>query len=195
MQQGKLRVVTEGNISGIPEEEVYRLKQVLTGPNPSKLDVSLLLARVLTLENKVAVLERIANVRYEPLNLTLPEYRTLYQMAEMLSAQGWSPHMEEQWADTLVRLKLEDLERLEEATDDAHPWRVFLKMATSMHLNCYQEDLRSQFAAGKNNVLQVAGIWCTLKGESPKTFDLLVERDATPNKKLMKQLSKGKTKD
>lgn len=192
MQLGRLRVVYEGKMSGIPEEEVYKLKQVLTGPTPSKLDVSMLLARVLTLENKVAVLERIANVHYEPLNLTLPEYRTLHQMAEVFATQGWAPHVEEQWADTLVRLKLEDLEKLEEALEDPHPWRAFLKLASSMHLNCYQTELRPQFAAGKNNVVSIATIWCTLKGESPKTFDLLMERDASPNRKLMKKLAKGR---
>lgn len=196
MRQGILKVSYQGGRAYLFEEDVLQLKhQKENKPKipPSRETIPFLLARVQTLESRVSAMMRILNMKYENLSLTDPEYRTLHQMADVYSTQGWPPHSEEQWADTFIRIRLEDMEKIEECTEDPHPWRCFLRLVTSMHLNSYNKDLRDQFASGRNNVHSIAGIWCTLKGESPRTFDLLLQRDAEPLKKLMKKL--GKTRN
>lgn len=196
MKQGVLRTETKGRNIYLVEEDVLKLKKIrLDGPviTINRDTIPMLVARVQTLENQVATLMRLLNVKYEALSLTDSEYKLLYDMAESYSLEGWPPHAEEQWADMFVRMKMEDLEKLEEVSGDKHPWRHILRLATSMHLNSYSKDLRDQFAAGRNNIHSVAGVWCTLKGESPKSFDLLLQRDTLPIHKLMKKLTKTRS--
>lgn len=196
MRQGLLKVTYSQNRALISIDDVLQLKHTWENKPkipPSRESVPFLIARVSVLEGQVAAMMRILNIKYEALNLTDPEFRVLHQMADVYSNEGWPPHAEEQWADTFVRMRLEDLEKLETCTEDPHPWRCFLRLATSMHLTPYNKELREQLSAGRNNILSIAGIWCTLKGEGPRTFDLLTHRDAEPVKKLMKQLSKTRS--
>lgn len=196
LQRGLLQPAHDGKNIGVWEDDVLKLKKARDLDVPTVLDRELvmkLMADIETMKSQMATVMRILNVKYESLNLTDPEFRTLYKMAEIYSLEGWPPHAEEQWADTFVRLKFDDLERLEFAVDDPHPWRTFLRLATSMHLNSYNKELRDILAAGRTNIQHIAGIWCTTKGETPKTFDLLVQRDAAPIKKLMRQLAKTRS--
>lgn len=159
--------------------------------SPVERDVIMKLqADVQTLKMHLATVMRILNVRYEALALTAPEYDLLHQTASQLSTEGWSPMHEETWSEYLLRMKLEDLEGLERATKDPHPWRPFLRLATTMHLRPFNEELRDMFAAGRSNIHHLAGVWCVLKGDSPRTFDLLEKRDAAPLKKLLRRLQK-----
>lgn len=150
----------------------------------------MLQAQVQTLTMQMATVMRLLNVRYEPLKFTIPEYMNFYQTAEQMSVEGWPPHSEELWSEYFVRLTVEDLEGIELATEDKHPWRPLLRLATTMHLNPYNKQLTEILAAGRTNVQRVAGIWCVLHDESPRTFDLLQERDAAPLKKLLRRLNK-----
>ena len=154
--------------------------------------MGMLLAKVQTLESQMSAVMRILNIRHDALDLTGPEYKNLHIMAEHYSTEGWPPHAEETWADLFVRFRIEDLEQIAQVTDDQHPWRPFLKLVSTMHLNSYDTTWRNQLASGKTNIFQVAGIWCTLKGETSKTFDLLVKRDAEPSRKLVRKLQNGR---
>ena len=196
LQRGLLQPAFDGKNIGVWEEDVQKLKKARELDVPTALDRELvlkLMAQVETLQAQMATVMRILDIKFEALNLSEPEYRVLHKMAEVYSVEGWPPHAEQQWADTFLRVRFDDLEMLERATEDPHPWRSLLRLATSMHLNSYDKGLRDQLAAGKTNLQHVAGIWCTTKGETPKTFDLLMQRDAAPVKKLMRQLSKTRS--
>ena len=195
LAQGLLIPAYDGRRIGVWEEDALKLKKIQQQDIPTALDRELFLKMVTeleTLKSQMSAVMRILNIKYEHLNLTDPEYRTLNLMAEQYSLEGWPPQAEEQWADTFVRLRIEDLENLERVTKDPHPWRVLLRLATTMHLNTYDKSLQDQMAAGKNNIYQTAGIWCVLKGESPKAFTMMAQRDGAPIRKLMRRLEKSR---
>lgn len=196
--KGLLGYECEGRTLMVSEEDVVKLKKgrhdILSSPLQRDIIVKLQ-AEVQALRTEMETVKRLLNLKYEKLDLTLPQYELLYRSAEQMSLEGWAPHAEEQWAEYFVRLKVEDLEKIELAVEDPHPWRPFLRLAATMHLNPYNRDLTELLAAGRTNIQQTAGIWCTLKGVTPRTFDVLQERDAAPLKKLVRRLKKDQLKD
>ena len=193
IRKGALQAECRGRRMLVNEEDVLSLKKGKRDPMSSSMTrdiIAKLQVEIQTLKTQMATVMKILNVRYDPLDLTIPEYTFLYQAAEQLSIDGWSPHMEEQWSEYFVRLQIEDLEKLEAVTNDPHPWRPILRLATTMHLNPYNKVLQDVLAAGRNNVHQVASVWCVLKEESPRTFDILLDRDTAPLKKLLRRLKK-----
>jgi hypothetical protein len=191
LQKGLLSAAHQGKTIGVWEEEVVRLKGALVEhKNPKDLAISLLRADIAVLKSQVSTLMRMMDVRREPLNLTDPEIQALYKMTEVYSMTGWSPQVEDSYADTFVRMQDNDLEQLERLTGDAHPWRCFLLLASTMHLSPHDKNLRMQFEYGKTHLSMLAGVWCLRRGDTPKTLDLLVQRDATPMKKVLKLIDK-----
>lgn len=184
----------EGKNTFVLEDDVLNWKKgrrdLLSQPLERDI-VQKLMAEVQTLKTQVATCMRILNIRFDPFNFTIPEYEHLYRTADHLSTHGWSPHDEEMWAEYFVRFRVEDFEKIELATQDKHPWRPFLRLATSMHVNPYNTELSDMFAAGRTSLQQVAGVWCVIKEESPRTFDILKDRDATPLKKLMRRMGRA----
>ncbi len=193
VNRGVLRSQYDGHNTLILEEDVRHVKKgrhdALSSPVKRDLVVNLQ-AQIQTLQMQMATVMRILNVRYDPLGFTVPEYLNLYKSAQELSTNGWAPQHEEIWSEYFVRMTVEDLESLEVASDDKHPWRPFLRLVTTMHLNPYNKHLVEMFAAGRTNIQHIAGVWCVLKEESPRTFDVLQERDAAPLKKLVRKLQK-----
>jgi excisionase family DNA binding protein len=195
-RRGLLQTKLEGRHTFISEEDLRLVKKGRHDAlsSPVKRDIiAKLQAEVQTLKMQMSTVLRLLNVRHEPLNFTAPEYQNFYQTAEQLSMDGWSPHAEELWAEYFVRLSVEDLEGIEAATGDKHPWRPLLRLATTMYLSPYNKHLADMLASGRTNVQHVAGVWCVLHEESPRTFDLLQERDAAPLKKLIRRLQKSQT--
>ncbi len=193
LKRGLIKPAFVGRKMGVYEDDILNLRNAREIENPTVLDRDLvmkLMVKVETLESQVATMMRILNVKFEPLNLSDPEYRNLYAMIDAYSIQGWPPHVEQQMADLFVRFRIEDLEKMEAVTGDQHPWRPILRLAVTMHLGPQDQGLRDQLAAGRTNVHNVSGMWCTVKGDSPKTFDLLAKRDAAPVKKLLRQIGK-----
>ncbi len=191
--QTKTELIGKVKTTLILEDDVLNWKRgrrdLLSSPLQRDV-IQKLLGEVQTLKTQVATCMRILNIRFDPLNFTVPEYEHLYRAAEQLSTQGWSPHEEEMWSEYFVRFRVEDFEKVELATQDKHPWRPFLRLASSMHVSPYNSDLTEVLGAGRTNLQQVAGVWCVLKEESPRTFDILKDRDAVPLKKLMRRMNR-----
>lgn len=192
--RGLLQTKTDGRHTLVLEDEVHQIRKgrhdMLS--SPVKRDViSMLMIEVQTLKMQMATIMKILNVRYEPLKFTIPEYLRLYQAAEQMANEGWAPHEEEMWAEYFVRITVEDLEGIELAAEQKHPWIPLLKLATTMHLRHYNKHLTDTLAAGRMNLQRVAGMWCVLREESPRVFDMLQERDAAPLKKLLRRMQKS----
>lgn len=195
-ERGLLSGKCEGRHTLISEDDLRLVKKGRKdiSASPVRRDMVLKLqVEVETLKSHMATVMRILNIRYQPLNFTVPEYETFYKAAVQMSEEGWAPHSEEMWADYFVRITVEDLEGIELASEDKHPWRPLLRLATTMHMNPYNKELTDVFAAGRTNMKHIAGMWCILRGESPRTFDLLQDRDAAPLKKLVRRLKKDQS--
>ena len=192
-KRGLIRVKYEKRKLFISREDLVVLQvgrqDTLTSPY-TKDTINKLILEVQQLKTQMATVLRLLNVNYVPLGFTDPEYRAFYQTADQLSTEGWSPHVEDQWADYFVRLKVEDFDSLERVTGDLHPWRPFLRLAVGMHLRPWNTRLRDLLGSGRSNIHQVASMWCVMKDRSQKEFSMLVERDATPPRKLIRRISK-----
>lgn len=197
MKKGLLRFEYQKTGTGrspyVVEEDVLRLQKGRKDLLATPLNRDILTAlrmEIQTLKSQMAAVLKVLNLQHDELRFTPMEYKNAYEAADQYSVDGWPPHIEEPWADTFLRMRVEDLEKMVPVTNDAHPWKPFLRLATSMKLRPWNTKLRDVLAAGENNLRQMAGIWCVLKGDSPKTLDLLTERDAAPLNKLLRRMGK-----
>jgi hypothetical protein len=191
---GLARFEYRGKVAYILEEDLLRLdngRKNFAG-NPLNRDTfEAMRVEIDSLKAQMAVVLRILNLRHMELSLTDLEYKNLYTGANQLASEGWPPHIEEQWSDVFLRLRIEDFEKLAALVDDPHPWRSFLRLATSMHASPWDKNLREIFAEGKKRLEQVAGMWCVLRGESSKNFDMLAKYHAAPFKVGMRRMKKA----
>lgn len=202
VKQGKLRAGTYGKRTGVLEEDLLRLAELRKIKKEkglpfriNKITIAQIMARLTVLESQNATMMRILNIKHDALNLTDPEWRGLYQMAEICAAKGWSPHEEQMWADTLVRMRLDNLEEISRIVEDEYPWRPFYKLASAMYLKAFSKDLLDQFAAAKANMHTLAVAWSNLKGDTIKKLDVMIEREATPRKRFLNLLDSQKAPD
>lgn len=194
-KRGLLKCKYEGVHTFVAEEDVLALnkgrRDLLAFPL-TRDAVAKLTGEVQTLKTQIATCMRILNVKYDAFTFTAPEYDALYKSAEQAIADGWPPHVEEMWADYFVRFRIEDFEKMELATGNKHPWRPFLKLASSMHVALWEPALTDLLGAGKTNLQQVAGVWCMLKEEDPRESSNLVTRESAPSRRLMRKVQKSK---
>jgi hypothetical protein len=192
-KRGLIRTKYEGKKFFVSEEDLHSLtkgrRDVMNSPYTRDV-INMLVLDMQTVKTQMATVLRILNINYVPLGLSEHEYLNFYQSAIQMSTEGWSPHVEDQWADYFVRLKIEDLNSMERITGDEHPWRPILKLAASMHLRPWNTRLRDLLGSGRSNVHQVAGMWSVLKERSQKEFHMLVDRDSAPSRKLIRKLAK-----
>jgi hypothetical protein len=193
VSKGLIRHHYDGRYLMVCEEDVLGMRlgrrEMLNSPYTRDI-IDKMVLDIQQLKTQMETVLRMLNINYSALNFTDPEYRNFYLVACQLANEGWSPHVEDQWADYFVRLKIEDLESLERITQDPHPWRPLLKLAATMHLRPWNTKLRDMFGAGRSNVHQVSGMWSVMKEKSPKEFHMLVNRDSSPERKLVRRLDK-----
>jgi len=204
VQRAYLRPAKQGRTNGVLQEDVVELKEIRDREGRKDQDeplpfafnsksIGLLHARVSALENQMGTVHRLLGVRCDPLQLTEPELRALYQQATHEAEKGWSPHGEHQWADTFTRLRHEDLEQLHELADDEHPWRPFARLCATMYLVPYHCDLRDQLGAGRAHLRQLALVWAHLRGATSKRAEMLVNDQAGPNRRIVRRRERGTT--
>jgi DNA-binding transcriptional MerR regulator len=194
LDKGLLSFEYRGKVVYMLEEDVLRLDKGRKDPAGFPLNQDTfekMQVEIDSLKSQMAVVLRILNLRHMELTLNDAEYKNLYDGANQLASEGWPPHVEEQWSDLFLRLRVEDFERIEPLVDDPHPWRSFLRLATSMHLKPWDKNLREVFAEGKKRLEQVAGMWCVLRGESSKDFDMLSKHHAAPFKPTMRRMKRS----
>lgn len=194
MDKGLIRFEYRGKVAYLLEEDVLHLDKGRKDPASTPLNrhtFERMQVEIDALKAQMAVVLRILNLRHMELTLTSAEYKNLYEGANQLASEGWPPHIEEQWSDVFLRIRVEDLEKIEPLVGDPHPWRAFLRLATSMHLRPWDKNLREIFAEGRKRLEQVAGMWCVLRGESSKNFDMLSKHHASPFKPTMRRMKKS----
>lgn len=194
LDKGLVRFEYRGKVAYLCEEDVLRLDKGRKDPIGVPLNrdtFERMRVDIEALQAQLAVVLRILNLQHMELTLTSSEYKNLYEGANQLASEGWPPHSEEQWSDMFLRIRIEDLEKIEPLVNDPHPWRTFLRLATSMHLRPWDKNLRDIFAEGKKRLEQVAAMWCVLRGESSKDFDMLTKYHAAPFKPTLRRMKRS----
>lgn len=196
IEKGWLATAHQGPLIGTTRSSVYQLKAEMEREiNPYLLHIKQLEHRLSVAESRISAMMRMLNLRNEPLMLTDPEAKSLYDMVDYCSKQGWAPHAEETLIDSFLRMRDENLEQFESVTTDEHPWRPFLMLAGTMRAALYDRKLQNDADLAASHLNVLALMWCKRKGETTKTFDLLVARDATPLGKLIRRLEREKLKN
>lgn len=195
IEKGWLEPVFKGRNIGTTRDSVYKLKEELEREvNPYKVSIQTLEARLMVAESRIGAMMRLLNMRNEPLRLTDPEMKSFYDMVELCSRQGWPPHNEEMLIDSFMRMDEDALEQCEKIVGDEHPWRPFLMLAGTMRAAIFNRALQTDIDLAASHLNVLAHVWCRRKGETTKTFDLLVARDASPLKKLLNRLNRDRPK-
>lgn len=195
IRQGFLRPVKRGNHVGVLEEDVLALLATWSSSKSriplNSETVERFHAELRTLRREMDTVLRILNVRREPLSLTGPELVALYKTASSYSHQGWPPQAEEAWADYLLKLRPQHFSQIEKITNDKHPWRPFLRLAATMHVQPYNQELLLQLSSARDHLLEMAHIWFDMKSISLRALDRMVREDTKPSKVLLRRLSKA----
>ena len=192
INRGHLRTYKEGQSLLVSRQDLQTLIEIGRDKRNfglNKKSVAQLEAKVHVLEHEVDVIKRILDLRREPLSLDPDELEHLYRMAVHHITVSWSPHQEEMWSEVFVRLTLEDLEKLEEAVEDPHPWRPFFQLAKAIFDNPHDPDLKLQLNAGKNNVEKLAYIWAKKDEKDAKDLDRMIQRDDILTRRLMRKIA------
>lgn len=195
IKKGFLRTKKEGKGSVVLREDVLTLKELRDRddlPYPvNKMTIGRLDARVQMLEKQLSVVLRILDMRHEPLNLSVSQLNSLYVMAQHHLENQWSPHEENIWVDTFLRITIEDFEEMSKMVEDEHPWRPLYQLCRAMLQAPCDYDHKLNLNAGKANLEKIAQIWTNLKGWDDKKLQKVIEKD---DKAVRKTVRKRKPK-
>lgn len=196
IDSGILQAAHKNKKVGVSRQSLYRLKEDIEKEmNPTRAILQKLESRLLVAEGRISAMMRMLNMRYEPLILTDPEVKNLYEMVVHSAKAGWMPHNEEMFIDTFLKLTDTFLDQVEKLTEDKHPWRPFLMLASTMKQALYDRVLKPDIELAVSHLMVLAEIWCRRKGETIKASDLLLFRDSAPLKTLINKINHEKVKN
>lgn len=195
IDKGWLQTAHNGTLIGTTRQSVYRLKAEMDREvNPYHLGMKMLEHRLAIAESRITAMMRMLNLQHSPLILTDPEAKSFYDMVDYQSKEGWPPHNEESCIDSFMRMRDENLVQFNEVTGDEHPWRPFLMLAGTMRAALFNRHLQTDADLAASHLNVLAQMWCKRRGESTKTFDLMVARDASPLNKIIRRIEREKHK-
>lgn len=181
IKRGHLRTKKEGIGSTVLREDLLTYKELRARndlPYPiNKMTVGRLDARVQMLEKQLSVVLRMLDLRHEPLGLNATELSSLYVMCAHHITNQWSPHDEQIWMDTFIRITLEDFEEMIKVVEDEHPWRPFYQLSKAMLQSPCNMDNKLQLNAGKANIEKIANVWANSRGASIRKVAKLIKDD------------------
>lgn len=130
-----------------------------------------LLGRVARLTNKIEMIERILDLRYEPLELDNLQLHALYKAAKERKIEENTKTVQ-YWGEVLVRLTESHFFQLYDFTKDRYCWRPFLEMAFLCYGIAKVKEmwaLRKLLHLAYKNVRQSVHIYLELYGEKHLT--------------------------
>ena len=131
----------------------------------------LLLGKVARLTNKLEMIERILDLRYEPLQLDNLQLHALYLAAKERKIDVNTKTIQ-YWGEVLVRLTEEHFLQLYEFTKDKYCWRPFMELAFLCYGVAKVKDmwaLRKLLYMAYKNIRQSTYIYLELFGSKPMT--------------------------
>lgn len=129
----------------------------------------LLLGKVARLANKLEMIERILDLRYEPLQLDNLQLHALYLAAKERKIES-NVKTIQYWGEILVRLTEEHFLQLYEFTKDKYCWRPFMELAFLCYGVAKIKDmwaLRKLLSLAYKNIRQSTYIYLELFGSKP----------------------------
>jgi len=198
VQRGELRTVKNGHRVDILEEDVIALRDSQRKSDGEKaLPFAINRQTLMRLHTENSILRRdvdqilrVLNIRKDPLRFTDLEITSLYQMANTYASDGWPPHVEETWAGYLQRIDAQHFGQIERMTKDSHPWRPFLRLASTMALRPYNTELSIQLSSAREHMQMMTSVWFEIKQISPRQLDAMLNREARPSKRLLNKLER-----
>ena len=171
-------------------EDVSTLRDINNRSLPypiNRTTIGRLDARVQVLEQQMSVVLRVLDLRCEPLMLTSSQLRALYYMAQHHLDEQWSPHEEEMWLDTFVRINMGDFENMYKMVEDEHPWRPLYQLCNAMLQAPCEPNNKLRLTAGRANLEKIAYIWATTRGVTDKSLSKLIEKGNKAVKKVVRK--------
>jgi excisionase family DNA binding protein len=193
IQRGELRPYSNGPMVCVSEEDVIALrdsKKKSDGERalPFAINRQTLLrhdTEIRTLRHELDQVLRVLNIRREPLRVSDIELVSLYKTATQYATEGWPPQIEETWASHFMRFQVHHLQALEGLTKDNHPWRPFLRLASTMALRPYNTELSLQLVSGRESLQSLTTVWFEINRLSPRQLDAMLMKEGKPGKRLL----------
>lgn len=122
-----------------------------------------MVARLNRMENKLAAIERVLDLYYEPLELSINELRSLYNNAKRKEFEKITDL--KYWAEICIRLTEQHLIDLRNSTEDQRCWVPFYEIAYLGYWICKykkKKDIMILFKKALNNIKQTSLIYLQL---------------------------------
>lgn len=188
--QGQLVALQEGKSRSVSRKDVKALIDAKKKGIPRAVNALLVLrmdAKIQVLEKQVETLMRLLDLRYEPLDLDKEDLTNLFEMAVHLLTTPWSPHEEAMWCDVFVRIRLEDMEKI----DHPDPWRPFLSLAKVMLNHPYNPDNKMMLSSGKENIERIAFAWAHRMDQvDASTMNHMLHKDGVKERRMDRRLER-----
>jgi len=180
IQEGKERSVNRKDVKALIDAKKKGIPRAINALTVLRMD-----AEIQILKKQVETLMRLLDVRYEPLELDKEDLNNLFEMATHHLTTPWSPHEETMWCDIFVRMRLEDMEKI----DQPDPWRPFLSLVKVMFHTPYNPDNKLMLSAGKENVERIGFSWAHKVDQvDASTMNRLLYKDGVKERRMDRRL-------
>ena len=182
LQEGKKRSVNRKDVKALIDAKKKGVPRAVNALSVLRMD-----AEIQILKKQVETLMRLLDVRYEPLELDKEDLTNLFDMAAHHLKTPWSPHEETMWCDIFVRMRLEDMEKI----DHPDPWRPFLSLVKVMFNNPYNQDNKLMLSAGKENIERIGFAWAHKVDQvDASAMNHLLYKDGVKERRMDKRLER-----
>lgn len=136
LRAGALRPFMKRGERGVLREDVCALKEFANKPEAMPVNgatLAQLRAQIRELQYDLEKCEEILDLRRLPLGLSLPALAAKYRAAIQELGSGIVRGNEWNWAEFLMRLRWDDLEKIASTSGDPHPWRPFWRLVEMLY--------------------------------------------------------------
>lgn len=190
ISRGQLTALQEGKTRSVNRKDVKALIDAKKKGLPRAVNALLVLrmdAEIQILKKQLETVMRMLDIRYEPLELDKDDLNNLYEMAAHHLTTPWSPHEETMWCDVFVRIRLEDMEKIE--SED--PWRPFLSLVKIMFNNPYNTDNKLMLSAGRENIERIGFAWAhKMDHKDASTMNHMLYKDGVLERRMDRRLER-----
>lgn len=170
--QGYLHGISLGNAMYYRRDDLISLRDKRKPTIEfSPRSFQLLLGKVSRLSDKLEMIERILDLRYEPLELDNLQLHALFLAAKERKIEVNTKTIQ-YWGEVLIRLTEQHFLQLYDFTKDRYCWRPFLELAFLCYGLAKVKDmwtLRKLLSLAYKNIRQASFIYLELYGSKPMT--------------------------
>ncbi len=175
VQNGRLRKIIVDGAPSLEKEDVESLREemLLESPTVNKKTIKTLQIEIQKLQMKVALLERIAEVRDKPIREEPASVLELYLAADAYfkaDANKWGFKAIEHWMDLFERMDETFFDNVRKISNNNQPWMPFFELCLAMLRFAQQVEPQSltmqaitnRLSLARTHLRRVILIWFTL---------------------------------